>query len=166
MSDSILPPTPAPVAPAPRRNHNRNALSGKPKRPPSLEEREQIITMSAAGVPKHRIAKTLKRDPKMVKRVLADPDVLEAVSDERTELVEIYRDRARACVIAIDDEKIAKSSALQLATSSGILLDKSLLLSGQPTSVNVVALMDVAELIRERRDGGELARQQITGDGQ
>ena len=51
---------------------------------------------------------------------------------ERAELVDIYRDRARACVVAIDDEKIQKASALQLATSSGILLDKSLLFSGKP----------------------------------
>ena len=71
----------------------------------------------------------------------------------------LYREKARACVVAIDDEKISKSSALQLATAAGICTDKALLLGGEPT-VNVALLLEVTELIRERRDRGELARQE------
>ena len=65
--------------------------------------------------------------------------------------MELYRQKARDCVAAIDDDKIAKASALQLATSSGILLDKSLLLSGKPTQ-NVAVIIEVCDLIRKRDD--------------
>jgi hypothetical protein len=91
----------------------------------------------------------------MVKRHLETPEVIAEVQDERAELVELYREKARDCVVAIDDEKIQKSSALQLATSSGILLDKSLLLSGQPTAIHVHALVDVLDTIRQLRDERE-----------
>jgi len=132
----------------------------------STEEKQQIATLSADAWPPSRIAKHISRSPHTVRRYLNQPEAIAAVRDERSELALLYRDKARACVVAIDDEKIAKGSALQLATSSGILLDKSLLLSGQPTSINVVALMNVAELIRERRNRAELARQHIPDDGQ
>ena len=74
------------------------------------------------------------------------------VRDERAELVGLYRDAARAILVSIDSETIAKANLLQRATSSGIFLDKSLLLAGMPTSINVVALIDVLEVIREQND--------------
>jgi len=64
---------------------------------------------------------------------------------------------ARDCVIAIDDEKIAKSSALQLATASGICLDKHLLLTGRPTQ-NVAVIVQVLDVLRVRNDE-EIERQ-------
>lgn len=164
MSDSnILPPTPTGIsrgtgeapAPVPKRNHNRNAMSGKPKEPLTVEQKRQAITMAAAGHSCNKISKAIGKDRASIKRHLDTPEAIVQVRDERTELVELYREKARACVAAIDDDKIAKSSALQLATSSGILLDKSLLLSGQPTSINVVALMDMLDVIRQRRDAEE-----------
>ena len=69
----------------------------------------------------------------MVKRHLEAPETIVKVEDERMQLVEIYKDKARACAVGITDEKIAKSSALQLATASGICTDKALLLQGMPT---------------------------------
>ena len=54
-------------------------------------------------------------------------------------------------MVAIDDEKIQKASALQLATSSGILLDKSLLLSGKPTQ-NVAVIVQVLDVLRKKDD--------------
>src|SRR5208337_5574284 len=139
------------VAPVPKRNHNRNAMSGKPKEPLTVEQKQQAITMAAAGHSCNKISQAIGKDRVAIKRHLDTPEAIAQVRDERTELVELYRQKARDCVAAIDDEKIAKSSALQLATASGICLDKSLLLSGQPTSINVVALMDVLDLIQQRR---------------
>jgi predicted transcriptional regulator len=139
-------------APPAKRNHNRSATSGKPKEPLTTEQQQQAATLSAAGWSQNKVAKTIGRSRNAVKHYLATPEASAIIRDERQELVELYRDKARACAIAIDDEKIAKSSALQLATASGICLDKSLLLSGQPTSINVVALMEVAEAIRNHRD--------------
>ena len=156
-----------PVTPASKRNHNRRPESTcKGRLPLTTAQKQEAIVLAAAGYAPSRVAKTMGKSRLMVKRHLEAPETIAMVRDEQAELVELYRQKARDCVAAIDDDKIAKASALQLATSSGILLDKSLLLSGQPTSINVVALMDVAKLIRERRDRGELARQQITDDGQ
>src|SRR5271157_3957197 len=136
----------------PKRNHNRRPGSTcKGREPLTTEQQQQITTLAAAGYSQNRISKTIGKGRNMVKRHLETPEAIAQVRDERTELVELYRQKARDCVAAIDDEKIAKSSALQLATASGICLDKSLLLSGQPTSINVVALMDVLDLIQQRR---------------
>jgi hypothetical protein len=88
---------------------------------------------------------------------LDTPEAIAQVRDERTELVELYREKARDCVAAIDDDKIAKANVLQLATSSGILLDKSLLLSGKPTQ-NVAVIVQVLDVLRVRNDE-EIERQ-------
>ncbi len=146
--DTILPP---------KRNHNRRPGSmGRGREPLTTEQQQQIITMAAAGHSQTKISKTIGKGRNMVKRHLDTPEAIAQVGDERTELVELYRQKARDCVAAIDDDKIAKSSALQLATSSGILLDKSLLLSGQPTSIiHVTALLAVLDLIKEQKDARE-----------
>src|SRR5271157_4691822 len=137
----------------PKRKHVRAPHSTRaPKEPLTAEQQQQATTLSAAGWSQNKIAKTIGRSRNAVKHYLDKPEAIAIVRDERQELVEIYREKARDCVVAIDDEKIAKSSALQLATASGICLDKSLLLSGQPTSINVVVLMELLDLIQQRRD--------------
>ena len=141
----------------PKRNHNRNAMSGKPKEPMTVEQKQQAITMAAAGHSCNKISQAIGKDRVAIKRHLDTPEAIEQVRDERTELVELYREKARDCVAAIDDEKIAKASALQLATSSGILLDKSLLLSGKPTQ-NVAVLIEVLDVLSIRQDE-EIERQ-------
>lgn len=65
---------------------------------------------------------------------------------------------------SITVEDFAKASLLQKVTASAILMDKSRLLQGQPTSIHVHALMDVAAMIREKRDRCELTRQQVDVD--
>src|SRR5271157_2474572 len=146
-------------APAPRRKHVRGPHSTfAPKEPLTVEQRQQITTMAAAGWSQNKIAKTIGRSRNAVKHYLDKPEAIAAIVDERQELVEIYREKARDCVVAIDDEKIAKSSALQLATASGICLDKSLLLDGKPT-VNVAVLVEVCDLIRKQDDAESEQRQ-------
>src|SRR6516225_12261129 len=118
------------------------------------EEKQQITTLSADGWPGYRIAKHLSRSPHTIRRYLNQPEVMAEVRDEKQELAVLYREKARACVTAIDADKISKSSALQLATAAGICTDKALLLAGKPT-VNVAVLLEVAELIRQREDAEE-----------
>src|SRR5664280_2849487 len=156
--DTILPPTPTgtgtgtPVTPAPKRNHNRRPGSTcKGREPLTTEQQQQITTMAAAGYSQTKISKTIGKGRNMVKRHLEAPETIAMVRDEQAELVELYRTKARDCVAAIDDEKIAKASALQLATSSGILLDKSLLLSGKPTQ-NVAVIVEVLDMLCAQRD--------------
>src|SRR5271157_793420 len=140
----------------PKRKHVRSAQGKRKPGPPrtlmTTEQQAKATTLAAAGWAQERIAKTIGRSRNAVKHYLDKPEAIAIVRDERQELVEIYRETARACVVAIDDEKIAKSSALQLATASGICLDKSLLLDGRPTSINVVVLMELLDLIQQRRD--------------
>src|SRR5271157_985193 len=140
----------------PKRKHVRSAQGKRKPGPPrtlmTTEQQAKATTLAAAGWSQERIAKATGRSRNAVKHYLDKPEAIAIVRDERQELVEIYREKARDCVVAIDDEKIAKSSALQLATASGICLDKSLLLSGQPTSINVVVLMELLDLIQQRRD--------------
>jgi hypothetical protein len=51
---------------------------------------------------------------------------------------------------SITDTKLRKTSAAQLVTMSAILTDKTQLLRGQATSININVLFDVLEAIRQR----------------
>jgi transcriptional regulator len=128
-------------------------MSGKPKEPLTTEQKAQVATLSAAGWSQNKIAKQVGRSRTAVKNALAEPEIQRAVIDEKAELAELYRSKARAVVTSISDADIAKSSLQQKAISSGILLDKSLLLTGEaPPVANIHVLLEVCELIRERRD--------------
>ena len=143
------------AAPAPKRNHNRRPGSTcKGRLPLTTAQKQEAVVLAAAGYAPSRVAKTMGKSRLMVKRHLEAPETIAMVRDEQQELVELYRQKARDCVAAIDDEKIQKASALQLATSSGILLDKSLLLSGKPTQ-NVAVIMEVIDVLKERMDAEE-----------
>ena len=87
----------------------------------------------------------------MVKHHLETPEAIAAVRDERAEMVQLCRDKARACVVGIDDEKISKANVLQLSTSAGILIDKAALMSGQPTQ-NVAVIVQVLDVLVAQRD--------------
>ena len=127
---------------------------GRPKFPPSTEERAKITTLAAAGLSQNKIAQTVGRSRHMVKNVLAEPEIQRAVKDEKAELAAIYREKARTIVESISSEDIDSASLQQKAVSTGILLDKSLLLSGDATSnLNVQVLLDVAAAIRCRMQG-------------
>jgi hypothetical protein len=140
-----------------KRKHVRGATGrkpGPPKTPLTTEQKEQAIALSAGGYSANRISKIVGRDRAAIKRHLATDEAAAAVEDERAEMVQLCRDKARACVVGINDEKISKANVLQLSTSAGILIDKAQLLDGMPTSINVhvVALMDVLDTLRMRRD--------------
>lgn len=126
---------------------------GKPKDRPTCEERARITTMAAAGMSQNKIARAVGRSRPLVSGVLAEPEIQRAVKVEKAELAELYRAKARDIVSSISSADISAASLQQKAVSSGILLDKSLLLSGDATSINVSVLMDVADAIRNRSRG-------------
>jgi predicted transcriptional regulator len=132
-------------------------MSGKPKEPLTTEQQQQATTLAAAGWSQNKISKTIGRSRSAVKRYLEKPEAIAQVTDERAELAVIYRDKARACVTAIDADKIERSSALQLATAAAICTDKALLLAGEPT-VNVAVLVELCDAIRAK-DNAESERQ-------
>jgi len=81
---------------------------------------------------------------------------LRSFQANEADIIDAIREQSLA---SITPDKLANASYLQLVTGSAILMDKSRLIRGQPTSIHVTALLDVAEMLRERRDRGELPRQ-------
>jgi hypothetical protein len=107
--------------------------------------------MAANGASQNKISQHVGRSRGLVKHLLAEPEIQRAVVDEKAELARIYREKARAIVTSIDAVDISKASLQQKAISSGILLDKSLLLVGEATSVDVHVLVDAAKAYRDMR---------------
>jgi hypothetical protein len=95
----------------------------------------------------------------MVKHVMAEPEIQRQVQDEKAVLAEIYRSKARRIVESIGEEDIAKASLQQKSISSGVLLDKSLLLSGDLPQVNLTVLLDAVQLVREMRKADDTRHQ-------
>ncbi len=73
--------------------------------------------------------------------------------------VDIYDAMQMRALGSVTSAKLQKASAGSLVTIAAILEDKARLLRGQATSIHISALLEVAELIREKRDSGQLARQ-------
>jgi hypothetical protein len=125
---------------------------GPPKYRPTTEETAKIATLAAGGWSDNRISKAVGRSRKMVKNVLADPEVRRTVASQKIELSEIFLDKGRAIVTSIGPKDIDKASLQQKAISAGVMVDKALLLAGEPTeNIDVRVLMDVVDAIRERK---------------
>jgi len=118
------------------------------------EEKQQIKAFAADGWSVYRIAKAVNRSPHTVKAFLSKPEVVTDVQNEKSELAVIYQAKARKVVESITDADISKASLQQKSISSGVLLDKSLLLAGGLPTFNVQILLQVAEVLRieDRRD--------------
>ena len=115
------------------------------------QERITIETLSADGQSLNKIGKAIGRSPHTVRDHLALPDVQQKVQDEKAVLAEMYRSKARAIVESISDADNLKARLQQKSISSGVLLDKSLLLAGEAPIVNVAILLDAVAAIREMR---------------
>jgi hypothetical protein len=63
---------------------------------------------------------------------------------------DIYDALQMRALESVTQDKLRKSSATSLVTAAAILEDKARTTRGQPTSIHVLALLEVAELIRER----------------
>ena len=129
-----------------------NRPKGKPKLPPTVEETETIVTLAASGMSKTKIAQTVGRSRGMVRNMMEEPEIQEKIGDEKSVLAKLYRDKARRVVDSINDVDIQKASLQQKSISSGVLLDKSLLLSGDLPQVSVTVLLDLVTAARDMRD--------------
>jgi hypothetical protein len=88
----------------------------------------------------------------MVTNMMEEPEIQEKIGDEKSVLAKLYRDKARRVVDSINDVDIQKASLQQKSISSGVLLDKSLLLSGDLPQVSVTVLLDLVTAARDMRD--------------
>jgi hypothetical protein len=128
-----------------------NKPKGKPKIPPTVEETETIVTLAASGMSTTKIAQNLGRSRGMVKNTMEKPEIQQKIGDEKSVLAKIYRDKARRIVDSINDVDIEKASLQQKSISSGVLLDKSLLLAGDIPQISVTVLLDLVQAAREIR---------------
>jgi hypothetical protein len=116
------------------------------------EEKVKIEVLAADGQSPTRIAKLVKRSPHTVQKHLEQPGVAEKVQDEKAVLAEKYRAQARRILDSINDKDIEKASLQQKSISSGVLLDKSLLLAGDVPPIRVEILLAAVSEIRAQRE--------------
>jgi hypothetical protein len=128
---------------------------GKPKTPATVEETETIVTLAASGMSQTKIAQTVGRSRGMVRNMMEEPEIQEKIGDEKSVLAKIYRDKARRVVDSICDLDIEKASLQQKSISSGMLLDKSLLLVGDLPQVSVTVLLNLVQAARDMRDADD-----------
>ena len=122
-----------------------NKPKGKPKLPPTVEETETIVTLAASGMSQTKIAQTVGRSRGLVRNMMEEPEIQEKIGDEKSVMAKLYRDKARRVVDSINDVDIEKASLQQKSISSGVLLDKSLLLSGDLPQVSVTVLLNLVQ---------------------
>ncbi|MGA9063369.1 MAG: hypothetical protein WB341_17120 [Terracidiphilus sp.] len=124
---------------------------GKPKLPPTTEEKSTIITLTAAGVSQTKVAASIGRSRGLVKHTLAEPAVQLAVSEERRAMAEECMSTGRTIVLSISQENIDKAGLKDKAISAGIMFDKGLLLAAGPSAYNVPALLALVQWVRDAR---------------
>lgn len=125
---------------------------GPAKYKPTTEEKAKIATLAAGGWSENRISKAVGRSRHLIKNALADPEVRRTVAAQKIELSEIFLDKGRAIVTSIGPKDIEKASLQQKAISAGIMVDKALLLAGEPTeNIDVRVLLDVVDAIKARK---------------
>ena len=103
-----------------------------------------------------QIAKRVGCDPSNVTRVLArflgNNNTTQDLQDYKEHKGDVWDSVAMRAVMSIDDAKLHKSSASQLMMVAGIAFDKSQLVRGQATQINVSVLIDLVQAARDMRD--------------
>lgn len=110
----------------------------------STEEKERIENLTAEGFSPHRIAGTLERSPHTIRGYIADAQERIATKLEAV---------AERAIDSITEKDYTKASLVQKITGAAIAIDKRQLLLGRFTSINVTALWEMLNMIRDMRDG-------------
>jgi len=100
------------------------------------------------------IARHCKCSTANVKKVLAKLSTnysTEDLEEYKANRADIFAALGRKMLGSITESKLQKTSAVQLVTGAAILFDKERLERGQATGINVTALVDVAELLRNQQ---------------
>jgi alpha-D-ribose 1-methylphosphonate 5-triphosphate synthase subunit PhnL len=125
---------------------------GKPKFPPTVAEVAQVASMAAAGWSQNRIARSIGKSRHMVGNILKKPEVQRTVQSQKVEIAELCMEKGRAIITSIGPKDIDKASLQQKSIAAGVMIDKSLLLAGEPTAIqNISVLLDVVEAIKARK---------------
>ena len=104
-----------------------------------------------------QIAKAVGCHPSNVHRVLARFKTrLDDLHDYKEHKGDIWDSVAMRAVMSMDDAKLQTATAVQLATVAGIAFDKSQLVRGQATQINVSVLLDLVQAARDMRDNSAI----------
>jgi len=124
------------------------------------EEKVKIATMAAAGATIHCIALQLGRSDRVIKKYLNTTPAQAEIADIKERLIVKYRNLAEVCVDRLLRKEIIETATPRdLATISGIAVDKSRLLNDESTenlSIRAIGNMPEVEIdaeiskIRER----------------
>jgi len=102
-----------------------------------------------------QIAKRVGCDPanvhRVLKRFLGKNNTEQDLQDYKEHKADVWDSVAMRAVMSIDDSKLSKSSAAQLMMVAGTAFDKSQLVRGQATQINVTVLLDAVQAIKDMR---------------
>jgi hypothetical protein len=116
-------------------------------------ERAIALKLEYPELTPSQIAKAVGCNPSNVHRVLARFKArLDDLQDYKEHKGDIWDSVAMRAVMSIDDSKLSKSSAAQLMMVAGTAFDKSQLVRGLATQVNVSVLLDLRDAIRDMRE--------------
>jgi len=110
------------------------------------EEKETAKVLFANGSTIFQIAQAMRRSSHAIKRCLAPEEVQLEIQDIKERLIRKYQEIAERCTDRLlEPGTLDQSSPRDLATISGISVDKSRLLSGQSTENVAIALNSLSE---------------------
>lgn len=119
----------------------------------TVEEIAKAKSLSALGYSYRRVARELGRNPRTIKRVLTQPEVIAEVKELKTDLADLYEKLTLQTLESIGMDTIEEASLLQRATTAGIFTDKFRLLRGESTAnLNVELLLQIAGTLRQEDD--------------
>ena len=133
---------------------NQQAIGTEPLRTFKAAPAIRRIATSYPELTGRAIARRVGVSPAYVSQVLTRfmSTTAEDLRDFQENKADIYDAMAQRFLESVTSEKLAKTPATSAIVAVGILHDKSALLRGQPTNINVQVIGDVLELIRARRD--------------
>ena len=112
----------------------------------SLEEKQTAKVLYANGQEIAQIAQAMRRSAHAIKRCLSPEEVQLEIQDIRERLIQKYQAIAEKCTDRLlEPGTLDQSSPRDLATISGISVDKSRLLAGQSTENIAVAVGSMSD---------------------
>lgn len=104
-------------------------------------EIDKAKILLASGKSPNAVAKALRRDPKTIRNLAKQSDIVRDIDKLKTELATAFEDLAERMVDSITDQDITKLNALQRVTSAGIAVDKAKGLRGEERPVmNIIQI--------------------------
>ena len=131
-----------------------------------LTDKVAIAAMKESGMSAMSIAKATDAHVATIYRVWDNPELKDlapsVVRNIKTGLGGLFYKRSLESTLAISPEKLAQSSALQLATVAGIMTEKGRLMEG--LSTENIGFKDVSQSINEDRNKIMKRIAEISGD--